>query len=177
MVIWLTGLSGAGKTSIGKEVYRLLQAKRPNVVFLDGEVVRDIMGKNLGYTIADRRVGAMRISRLCRWLDSQGIDVVCATISFFDEVREWNREHIPQYFEVYIRVPFDVLVARDPNGLYRQALAGEIENMVGVDIELPPPANPDLITDNDVPVESFVKIATQIVNAIPWERRLYYEYS
>ncbi len=166
MVVWITGLSCAGKTSIGTQVYRLLKAKRPNVVFLDGEDVREIMEEDLGHTIADRKLNAMRISRLCRYLDSQGIDVVCATIAFFHEVQQWNRKHIPEYFEVYVRAPFDILLARDSRGLYRRALAGKIKNVVGVDIELPPPVNPDLILDNDVHVDCFVDLASKVVNAI-----------
>ena len=170
MVIWLIGMSGAGKTVIGREVYKLLKAKRPNVVFLDGDIVRQIMGSDLGHTIEDRRKNAWRISRLCRYLDSQGITVVCAILSIFHESQKWNREHIPQYFEVYVRAPFEILVERDSKGLYQQALAGEIKNVVGIDIEFPPPAHPDLIIENDKPVKSFVEIATRIVNAIPWEK-------
>lgn len=169
MVIWVIGMSGAGKTAIGREVYRLLKAKRPNVVFLDGDDVRQIMGDDLGHTVEDRRANAWRISRLCRYLDGQGIDIVCAVLSIFHETQRWNRQHIPRYFEVYIRVPFETLVERDSKGLYRRAQAGEIENVVGVDIEFPPPASPDLVVDNDEPVESFVRLAERIVNAIPWE--------
>ena len=164
-------MSGVGKTVIGREVYKLLKARRPNVVFLDGDIVREIMGDDVGHTVEGRRTNAGRISRLCRYLDSQGVDVVCAILSIFHESQRWNREHIPQYFEVYIRVPFEILVERDSKGLYRQALAGKIKNVVGVDIEFPPPANPDLIIDNDTPVESFVEMAARIINAIPWENR------
>ena len=170
MVIWLIGMSGAGKTVIGREIYKLLKAKRPNVVFLDGDKVREIMGSDLGHTVADRRVNAGRISRLCRFLDSQEIDVVCAVLSIFHEWQEWNRKHVPQYFEVYIRVPFDVLVARDPKDLYRRALAGEIKDVIGVDIEFPPPAHPDLVVNNDIPRESCDEIAREIVNSIPWNK-------
>lgn len=169
MVIWLIGMSRAGKTSIGKEVYRLLKTKRPNVVFLDGDIIREMMGNDLGHSLADRKINAGRISRLCRLLDSQGIDVVCAILSIFHESQEWNRKHIPRYFEVYIHVPFEILLERDTNGLYKRALAGEIQNVVGVDIRFPPPLNPDLVIENDTPRDSFLKMAQRIVDAIPWE--------
>ncbi|MFC1902370.1 adenylyl-sulfate kinase [Chloroflexota bacterium] len=169
MVIWLIGLSGAGKTVIGKEVCGLLKAKRSNVVFLDGDIIREIMGSDVGHTIEDRRTNAGRVCRLCRYLDSQGIDVVCAILSIFSESQRWNRENIPQYFEVYLRVPFRMLLERDSKGLYRQALAGDITDVVGVDIDFPEPAHPDLIIDNDTPVESFAEIANRIVSSILWE--------
>ena len=165
MVIWLVGMSGAGKTAIGQQVYNLLKAQRPNVVFLDGDNVREIMGNDLGYGVADRRTNAARISRLCGFLSKQGIDVVCAILSIFPESQRWNRANIQQYFEVYIRVPFETLVRRDSKGLYQQALTGKIKNVVGVDIDFPEPPHPDLIVDNDAPVESFLEIAERIVKA------------
>ncbi len=169
MVIWIIGMSGAGKSTIGKEVYTLLKAKRPNVVFLDGDRMREIMGNDLGYTLSDRRQNADRICRLCKLLYSQGIDVVCAILSIFHESQEWNRRNIKNYFEVYIRVPFDLLVSRDPRGLYRQALDGRISNVVGVDIAFAEPLNPDLVIDNERRLESFEEPARRIIDTIPWE--------
>jgi adenylylsulfate kinase-like enzyme len=169
MVIWLIGLSGVGKTVIGKEVYNLLRAKRPNVIFLDGDTMREIMGGDLGYTLEDRLNNAWRICRLGKYLDSQGIDVVCGILSIFPETQRWNHENIPHYFEVYIRAPLETLIQRDSKGLYRRALTGEIKNVVGMDIEFPLPPNPDLIVDNDIMLTSLEPIARRILNAIPWE--------
>ena len=169
MVIWLVGLSGAGKTSIGTEVYKILKAKRPNVVFLDGDDLRNIWGDSLGHTLEARRENADRICRLCQYLDGQGIDVVCAILSIFHESQAWNRENFSSYFEVFIRVPFEQLVARDSKGLYKRALSGEIENVVGVDLDFPAPAHPDLVIDNDRKVDSFRGLAERIVESIPRE--------
>lgn len=169
MVIWLIGLSGVGKTVIGRELHNLLKAKRPNVVFIDGDMMREIMGNDLGYSLEDRRKNAWRICRFCKYLDSQGIDVVCGILSIFHETQQWNRNNIPHYFEVFIRVPIETLIQRDSKGLYRRALAGEIHDVVGVDVDFPQPPNPDLIIDNDMPLESLKPIALQILNAIPWE--------
>mgnify|MGYP001617624887 CR=1 FL=1 len=169
MVIWLIGMSRAGKTVIGREVYNLLKAKQPNVVFLDGDIVREIMGNDLGHTIEDRRKNAWRICRLCKFLDSQGIDVVCSILSIFPETQEWNRMNIPRYFQVYLRVPMEQLIERDSRGLYLRARTGEIKNVVGIDIEFPQPVGTDLTIDNDKPAGSFVEIASEIVSSIPWE--------
>lgn len=171
MVIWLIGMSGAGKTAIGKEVFAQLKQRRPNVVFLDGDAVREIMGSDLGHSLEARRANAGRISRLCKYLDDQGIDVVCSILSIFHESQAWNRSQIARYFEVYIRVPFEVLEARDSKGLYRAAREGKATNVVGVDIPFPPPLNPDLIIDNGDVVDSFDGLAARVLAAIPWESK------
>ena len=104
-IYWLTGLSGAGKTTIGRLWYEKLKTEGENVVFLDGDELRQVFGDDLGYTEADRRKSAMRNARLCALLGKQGFTVVCCTISMFDSVRAWNRENIPGYFEVYPKRP------------------------------------------------------------------------
>jgi adenylylsulfate kinase-like enzyme len=82
-------------------------------------------------------------------LTEQGIDVVIATISMFHEVREWNRKNIENYNEIYIKVPMEVLITRDQKNLYSRAFRGEIEHVMGVDIEIEEPINPDVIIIND----------------------------
>ena len=166
MVIWIVGMSASGKTSIGKEVYQQLKTHNHNVVFIDGDILREINGNDLGHTVSDRIVNASRISRLCKYLDSQDIDVVCAVLSIFSDWLAWNRNNISDYFEIYIRVSFDILLSRETKGLYRRAIAGEINNVVGVDIEFPEPLAPDLIIDNDVEVTSFREMADKIVKAV-----------
>ena len=117
----------------------------------------------------DRLNNAWRICRLCKYLNEQEIDVVCGILSIFPETQRWNRKNIPNYFEVYLRTPLNLLFERDSKGLYRRALAGEIKNVVGIDIEFPVPPNPDLIVDNDVVLPSLEPLAHQIIAAIPWE--------
>ena len=165
MVIWLIGLAGAGKTTIGREVDALLRARKPNVVFLDGDHVRNIMGDDLGHTVEDRRTNAWRVCRLCEYLDAQGIDVVCAILSIFLDTQEWNRESYSHYFEVYIDVPMDELVARDQKGLYSGAASGRIPDVAGFDIPFQPP-NADLVVYNGDPLPSPALLAAQIVAAL-----------
>ena len=163
MVIWLIGLAGAGKTVIGREVYSILRARKPNVVFLDGDHVRAIMGADLGHSVEDRRVNAWRICRLCKYLDDQGIDVICAILSVFHDTQRWNRENYSEYFEVYIDVPMGELISRDQKGLYRGALAGDVKDVVGFDIPFEPPPLADHVVRNGEPLKSPATLAEQVV--------------
>jgi len=144
-VYWITGLSGAGKTTIGRLWYEELRRTMPNVAFLDGDMLRVVFGDDLGYTEADRRKSAMRNSRLCSLLSKQGIHVVCCTISMFDSIREWNRENIPGYVEIYVKVSMDTLRRRDQKGLYSSGN----DNVAGIHFEIEEPQNPDVILNND----------------------------
>jgi len=148
-VYWLTGLSGAGKSTIGRLFYDRLKALEKNVIFLDGDILREVFGNDLSHTLEDRRLSAMRNSRLCKMLADQGTDVVCATISMFKDCRQWNRDEIEYYKEIYIRVPIDVLKTRDSKKLYSRAKKGEIKNVMGIDLEVEEPDSPDIILDND----------------------------
>ena len=96
-VYFFTGLSGAGKTTVGSLFYQRLKNTKPNAVYLDGDEIRVAFGEDVGYTNDDRLRWAGRIFRVCRLLSDQGIDVVCCSIAMFDTVRRWNREHIPNY--------------------------------------------------------------------------------
>jgi cytidine diphosphoramidate kinase len=143
-VIWITGLSGAGKSTVGQRVAGALWAKGKPAVFLDGDRLRSVLGAGSdGFDAGDRRKLAFVYARLCRELADQGLDVVCATVSMFHEIRRWNRAEIPTYLEVYLKVPLDELRRRDPKGHYAKNDA-----LVGVHIAAEEPENPDLIIDN-----------------------------
>ena len=144
-VYWLTGLSGAGKTTIGTLLYQKLREEQDNVVFLDGDQLRQVFGDDLGYTPDQRLKSAMRNARLCKLLSDQGMDVVCCTISMFDSVRDWNRTHIPGYVEVYLRVSLETLYQRDQKGLYTQGDG----TVAGVHFSVEEPKHPDLVLDNN----------------------------
>lgn len=154
-VFWITGLSGAGKTTVGRELWSRLRAAGHPVIFLDGDALRAAIAEDLGHDAGNRRRSAMRNARLCRLLAGQGADVVCATISLFHEVQRWNRENIPGYREIYLRVPIDELRRRDTKGIYAGAQRGDARDVVGLDVVAEPPEAPDLVLDNhgalDVP--------------------------
>ncbi len=147
-VFWITGLSGAGKTTLGRELWRRLRAAGRPATFLDGDALRAVVSEDLGHSASDRRRSAMRNARLCQLLAEQGIDVVCATISLFHEVQRWNRENIRGYLEIYLRVPIDELRRRDSKGIYSRAERGDGRDIVGIDVPAEVPATPDVLLDN-----------------------------
>lgn len=148
-VYWITGLSGAGKTTIGKILYAKIKEKYSNTVFLDGDTMRKVFGGDLGYTREERIKCAMRYSRLCAMLEEQGIYVICCTISMFDCVRDWNRENIKNYREVYVKVSMETLLQRDQKGLYSGTTAEKEKEVAGVHVEIEEPKHPDLVLEND----------------------------
>jgi adenylylsulfate kinase-like enzyme len=166
MVIWIIGLSGAGKTTLASEVYSQVKNSLSNVVLIDGDVIREVFGNDLGHTIEDRRRNADRISRLCKFLDDQEISVICAILSIFPESRSWNRKNINNYYEVFIDVPVEKLIKRDPKGIYKKYFADEITNVPGLDIDFPRPDNADLIIDNTSTNNKLLGYATELVNII-----------
>ncbi len=138
------GLSGAGKTTIGKILYKKLCEQKNNIVFLDGDTLREVFGNDLGYGKEDRFKCAMRYSRLCKLLSEQGQDVVICTISMFHEVRKWNKNNIEKYKEIYIDVSIRILQERNQKNLYKNG-----NNVVGLDLWVELPDNPDVIVVND----------------------------
>lgn len=165
MVIWLIGLSGSGKTTVAKEVWLQLKARHPNTVLLDGDIVREVFrhDSDSAYTMEERKKNAERICELGLMLDRQGIHVVCAILSAFEEHRRWNREKLSEYYEVYLKVPMDTLRRREIKGLYAAALKGEITNVVGVDLPFEEPKRPDLVVNNEQDRKEFKTLASEIL--------------
>ena len=167
MVIWIIGLAGAGKTVIGKELYINLKRRYKNLVLIDGDVIRKVMGEDLGHTVGERKKNADRISRLCNMLDQQDIHVICCVLSLFRETQDWNRRNYKQYYEIYINVSLDTLIKRNQKNLYVRALNGEIKDVVGVDIPFIAPKMPDYVIDNNKDRLDFDDIIKDVLNSLP----------
>lgn len=165
MVIWLCGLSGSGKTTIGKLVWEALREKYGFAAFLDGDELRAALGGHIGHDLESRRQNSIRIGRLCELLDRQGIPVVCCAVTIAPEVQLSNRTNLTGYFEVFIDVRLEVLEQRDPKGIYRRARAGLQNNVSGVDIPYVPPENPHLVFDNNLISNNHSKAAQLILVA------------
>lgn len=149
ILYWITGLSGSGKTTIGNRLYYELKQEKENVVLLDGDLLKNIVGDELGYTENDRRKRAQKYAQICKMLTDQGIVVICCTIAMYDSVREWNRKNNKAYIEVFLDVPISVLVERDQKGIYTQYQRGEACNVAGMDILVEYPKTPNLVLKND----------------------------
>lgn len=144
-VFWITGLSGAGKTTIGKALYDQLLIDNKNLVILDGDVLKHIVNVE-GYSFDARLKKATSYSRLTKALADQGVNVIICTISMFDEVRNWNRENIQNYVEVFLDVDMSVLYYRNQKGLYSNS---SDNNVAGVNVEVQLPQNPDIVINNN----------------------------
>ena len=147
-VYWITGLAGSGKSTIAKLLSERLTGFDENVIYLDGDILRDILGEELGHNEQDRRTLSLRYSKLCQLLSNQGICVVGAFLALFHEVHKLNRKNIIDYREIYIDVPMEELIKRDQKKLYSRSLNGEVKNVVGMDIAEEKPEKPDLIIKN-----------------------------
>ena len=164
MVIWLIGMSASGKTTIGKEMYEKLKYSKEKWVLLDGDVFRNILGEDLGHTLADRKKNAYRISKFCEFLNLQNINIIACVLSIFHDNQKYNKENIPDYKEIFLDVEFNNLLKRDNKELYKKALDGKIKNVVGVDIKFIPPFSPDLTIDNNSENPDYQKIAQKIID-------------
>jgi len=150
LLYWITGLSGAGKTTLGTELYYKLKETNSNVILLDGDILKHIFESDtVDYTDKARFNRAMKYARLCKMLTDQGFIVICCTIAMYEKVREWNRENNERYIEVFLDVPLDVLKGRDQKGLYSSFENGDMNYIAGLDVKIEKPKNPDLIINND----------------------------
>lgn len=163
MVIWMMGLSMAGKSTLSKLLYDELKPGVSNLVLVDGDVIRTLFGNDVDHTIAGRRVNAERISNLCKFLSDQNINVIAAVLSIFPEWQDWNRANIKNYQEVFIKASMENLEKRDTNNLYSEARKGLIKNVVGYDIPFPEPKMPDLVIENNEETADFKDMLEKIL--------------
>jgi adenylyl-sulfate kinase len=158
--LWFTGLSGSGKTAIAKRVADQLRDRGLRVERLDGDIVRQSLTRDLGFSKEDRDKNIERVTFVAKLLTRNGVAVLCSFISPYRERRAKSRQEIGEFIEVYVECPVTVCAERDVKGLYAQAFAGEIENFTGVSDPYEEPENPEIIchTAQETPEESTAKV-------------------
>ncbi|HEV7436404.1 MAG TPA: adenylyl-sulfate kinase, partial [Pseudorhizobium sp.] len=146
-IIWFTGLSGSGKSSIANLLEKRLTAEGKHCYILDGDNVRHGLNKDLGFTEAARIENIRRVAEVARLMADAGLIVLVSFISPFEKERRLAREIAGDidFMEVYVDTPLEVCEARDPKGLYKRARAGEIKNFTGIDSPFEPPSTPDMV--------------------------------
>ncbi|MBZ5653510.1 MAG: adenylyl-sulfate kinase [Acidobacteriia bacterium] len=164
--IWFTGMSGAGKSTISLLLEQHLRKLGAKVEVLDGDVVRTHLSKGLGFSKEDRDENIRRIGFVCELLSRNGVIAIVAAISPYRAVREEVRRRIPNFVEVYVHCPVEVLAGRDVKGLYKKALAGEIEQFTGVSDPYEPPLDPEVQIDSstETPGDSLERIWAALEN-------------
>ncbi|MBD2211245.1 adenylyl-sulfate kinase [Calothrix sp. FACHB-156] len=148
-ILWLTGLSGAGKTTIAHGVAQELQVSNYQVELLDGDIVRTHLSQGLGFSKQDRDTNVRRIGFVANLLSRHGIIAIVAAISPYREVREELKQTTTNFIEIYVQAPLAVCESRDVKGLYAKARAGEIKHFTGISDPYEAPINPDIICQTD----------------------------
>jgi adenylylsulfate kinase len=147
--LWFTGLSGAGKSTLSEAIEHRLKASGQKVEVLDGDVVRTHLSKGLGFSREDRDTNIKRIAFVCGLLTRNDVICISAAISPYRETRQWARDHIGDFVEVYVKCPIEVCRQRDVKGLYKLVDEGKIKGFTGVDDPYEEPEHPELIVETD----------------------------
>lgn len=162
IVIWFTGLSGSGKSTVANEVAHRLHQRGKLAYILDGDNVRHGLNKDLGFSPEDRSENIRRISEVAALFADAGVITITAFISPYAKDRNFCREIVgdDRFVEVFTRASLDACEERDPKGLYKKARAGEISDFTGIDAPYEAPEQPEVVVDTecDTPVDSGKKV-------------------
>lgn len=163
VVVWFTGLPCSGKTTIAKEVKKILEEKGIDVELLDGDTVRDYI-KNKDFSKEGRNKHLRYIALMAKLLAQRGVVVLCSFVSPYRENRDFARSICNNFVEVYVNTPLEICMKRDVKGMYKKALAGEIKGFTGVDDPYEEPENPELVieTQNESVAESAAKVIAKL---------------
>jgi cytidine diphosphoramidate kinase len=148
LVIWITGLPGAGKTAIAKQLMTELKKESIQALMIDGDPIREVL-QNFQYDVESRNYLANVYARMAKMFSEQGSVAICATVSMFDQVRRWNSINNAEYFEIYIQVSPEILQLRNQKNLYSDESKKNDTMLPGVSQHAELPKSPDLIIKND----------------------------
>ena len=162
MILWITGISGSGKTTIGKSFYKKFKKKNKNTIFLDGDEFRSLFGNDLKYSIKDRDKNAQRMTAFVKYLSNQKINLIISANITSNKYRVWCKKNLKNFIQIYIKARIQSLIKRDYKGLYKKALNKKIKNVVGVDLPFKDPKKIDLILYNDETKNKFLKKTKEV---------------
>ncbi len=149
VTVWFTGLPSSGKTTIAHKLEGILRDKGCKVEVFDGDVIRKHLCSDLGFSRQDRDTNIKRIAYVCKLLTRNGVVAIASAISPYRDTRDYAREEIGEFLEIYVKCPLDVCKQRDVKGLYKKALNGEIKGFTGVDDPYEEPLRPELILETN----------------------------
>jgi adenylylsulfate kinase len=164
--VWFTGLSGAGKSTIAEMLYHEFQSRGMKTEIMDGDVVRQNLSKGLGFSKEDRDTNILRIGFVAELLTRNGVATICCPISPYRQTRDQVRETVGAFVEIYVHATIEELAQnRDPKGLYKKALAGQITGFTGVDDPYEAPEHPELVLDTmvETPEDSLQRTLTRLM--------------
>ena len=144
MIIWITGISGSGKTTISKALFKKYKPKIKNLVCVDGDLIRDLYDNDLAYDERSRIKQIIRIQKLCDYLNHQGLIVIVAALYNNVDLMKWNQKKFKNYYQIHLNASIDLVKKRDPKKLYYKYEKGLQNNIVGLDIPWHKPINSDL---------------------------------
>lgn len=140
---WITGLSASGKSTMANMLTDYLKKRNKPVIKLDGDVLRNIFNVK-AYSLEERYQLGLKFSALCKLIVENNINVVIGVIGLFHKLHSWNKKNIPNYCEIFLSVPMKELIHRDPKGIYKKALKGQLKNVMGMDLKVEFPLKPDI---------------------------------
>lgn len=164
VTVWLTGLSGAGKTTIARQIEAELKARNRRVEVLDGDLIRTWLSQGLGFSKKDRDTNVRRVGFVANLLSRNGVVVIAAMISPYQEIRNEIRAINKDFVEVYVNAPLEVCEARDVKGLYAKARSGKIKGFTGIDDPYEVPLNPEVVCESGK--ETVEESADKVIRAL-----------
>lgn len=153
-LIWITGLSGSGKSTVAKLIFDLIKKRTPNTVIIDGDFFREITGNDLGHKLEDRIKNAYRIVKMCKYLYDQDINVICSTMSLYREIHEFIYGNFENPLIAYLDVSMEELKKRNQKGLYSDG-----KNVTGIDLPFDEPTNKEFVlkVNNENNLDKIIK--------------------
>ena len=178
MVIWMIGLSGAGKTTIAQNMMPFLNHNNQEKwVLVDGDNIRNMYGESAGHHIDGRKINASRMIQHCQFLEQSGKNVLACILSIFPEDQLENRIRFQEYRQVYIKANMETLIRRDNKRLYARAMEGKERHVVGMDIDFPTPVGNDFVLENDNDNMPVLNLAKTVISGLELDGEMTYFYA